>query len=221
MGDLSVRKIEEIRNLYNETKAQVARSIETVIKIGELLTDAKSSLDHGEFKGWVEENFEFSFASANKWMKVYDNKKQVLKELKNSKSLLLSDAYNAVSTRILPKGLSSKLGPAKRAVPEVSELDNELWHKSGFVELENYRIMTRGGQVFVHNASWKNPIICAYLTIEQRVGAEDAWQSLHEGLQAVFEKYYASLEALEKQASGKAAEAEEGRGKKRRMRKVN
>lgn len=220
MGDLSVRKIEEIRNLYNETKAHVARSVETIIKIGELLTDAKSSLDHGEFKGWVEENFEFSYSTASKWMKVYANKKLVLKELKNSKSLLLSDAYNAVSTKIIPKEASPKLGPAKRAVPEVKEFDNELWQKSGFVNLEDYRVMARGGQVYVHNTSWKSPMICAYLTIEQRVGAEEAWQNLHIGLQAVFEKYYAALEELDRELSGPTA-SEEGTVKKKRMRRVN
>ena len=217
MGDLSVRKIEEIKNLYNETKAHVARSIETVIKMGELLTDAKSSLDYGQFKGWVEENFEFSYTSANKWMKVYENKKHVLKELKARNSLLLSDAYNAVSAKILSKEPPPKIGPAKRAVPEVKDIDSVNWKSGGFASLENHRIMAKGGQVFVHNISWKNPIICAYLTIEQRVGAEEAWQDLHAGLQAVFEKYYAALEELDKEVPAVSVKG----GRKKRMRNVN
>jgi hypothetical protein len=61
-------KKEEIKNLYfNYCKT----SIETAIKMGELLTEIKEQVGHGNFDNWVKHNMPFSRMSANNYVRVY------------------------------------------------------------------------------------------------------------------------------------------------------
>jgi len=57
---------EEILQINNNMKTNI-------YKIGELLVRAKNILEHGGFKTWVKDNFEFSFQQAHNFMNVYSN----------------------------------------------------------------------------------------------------------------------------------------------------
>ena len=46
-------------------------AIEHAIKCGELLTEKKAQLDHGDFKPWIENNCEFSYRRAARYMQVH------------------------------------------------------------------------------------------------------------------------------------------------------
>lgn len=55
---------EEIRLIFAEMKRNI-------YNLGKRLTEAKECHIHGEFKKWVKDNFEFSYNTANNFMKVY------------------------------------------------------------------------------------------------------------------------------------------------------
>jgi hypothetical protein len=66
--ELVITKKEEIKKLYfNYCKT----SIETAIKMGELLTEIKEQVGHGNFDNWVKDNMPFSRMSANNYVRVY------------------------------------------------------------------------------------------------------------------------------------------------------
>ena len=197
MGDIAIRKVDEIRKLYEGIKVGLKKTIEDVITIGELLCKVEDELDHGQFGNWIEDNFEFSYKTAKRWMNVYENKKAVLKELKKDNRLLLTDIYNSVSAKAIPKKETPKLAPAKRCM---TKEEAKEW-KKGSSELENYSLMARNGQVFVLKKGASHPAIVSYVTIEQLVGLEEALEALNNNLQEIFTQYYADVEAFEKQGN--------------------
>lgn|GEM_PF-6505730 len=60
-----------ITEIKNEILASTKRDKMEVYRKGELLVEAKILVGHGNFKPFVEENFEFSYQTANNMMNVY------------------------------------------------------------------------------------------------------------------------------------------------------
>jgi Protein of unknown function (DUF3102) len=68
-------------------------SVKHAIRAGELLIEAKSRLQHGEFGSWLEENFKLSRATATRYMKLAENRKEIEVKLLTVSNLNLADAY--------------------------------------------------------------------------------------------------------------------------------
>ncbi|AMJ42343.1 DUF3102 domain-containing protein [Anaerotignum propionicum] len=67
MENLTVRNLEVIENEIIQLKEQTARNI---ILIGKALIEAKSQLNHGTWGIWLEEKFDFTQRTANKFMQL-------------------------------------------------------------------------------------------------------------------------------------------------------
>jgi hypothetical protein len=65
---LVAAKKEQIKKLYFD---YCKISIETAIKMGELLAEIKEQVGHGNFDNWVKDNMPFSRMSANNYVRVY------------------------------------------------------------------------------------------------------------------------------------------------------
>lgn len=66
-----------IREAHAEVEAGVRTTLEAAIKCGELLTEAKQAVKHGEWGGWLEDNFPASQSTAVKYMKLAANSERV------------------------------------------------------------------------------------------------------------------------------------------------
>lgn len=66
-NELTVRNLEVIENEIIQLKEQTARNI---ILIGQALIEAKSQLNHGAWGIWLEEKFDFTQRTANKFMQL-------------------------------------------------------------------------------------------------------------------------------------------------------
>lgn len=70
--------IQEIEQLHSEIgsilKKAVQESLPKAIRIGELLSEQKIALPHGEFTPWVEKNLSIGKRQAQRYMKVYNNR---------------------------------------------------------------------------------------------------------------------------------------------------
>src|SRR5262249_29468891 len=71
-------------------------SVKHAIRAGELLTEAKSRLQHGEFGSWLEENFNLSRATATRYMKLAEKRKEIETKLVTVSNLTLADAYKLI-----------------------------------------------------------------------------------------------------------------------------
>ncbi len=71
---VEVLVINEISSLHNEIIGYLKTSLDKAIRIGQLLTEQKDSLKHGEFTKWISENLPFADRTARRYMRIYNNK---------------------------------------------------------------------------------------------------------------------------------------------------
>lgn len=64
----------EINTLLAELNRTLKMSVEKAIRIGQLLSEQKADMQHGEFLPWLESNFEMSQKTAWSYMKAYEHK---------------------------------------------------------------------------------------------------------------------------------------------------
>lgn len=199
MGELSINTIQRINELYREISKLFVANVEKAIEIGDLLLEVKRTLDYGQFTPWIEENFPFSTKTAQKWMTLALNKKELKKCLKGNKALSLTEAY-AISTAnaLTPKAPSSTPGAAKQGIPKRTfDAAQAVWDHAPSVPLERYRVSAVGGTVLMMSPAYRNPIMVASVTCDPVPGCEEAFAQLNAGMQALFEQYYSVLEQYE------------------------
>lgn len=102
--------IREINKLYEEIESAGKVMIGKAIRIGELLTEQKASLGHGEWIPWIEDSLPFGRKQAAAYMRVFSNKG----ELANVTSgLHLTDAI-------------ASLAEPKAQIPRISTTPAEI-----------------------------------------------------------------------------------------------
>ena len=67
--------IREINKLYQEIEAAGKVMIDKAIRIGELLSEQKSSMKQGEWIPWVEANLPFKKRQASSYMRAFIHRK--------------------------------------------------------------------------------------------------------------------------------------------------
>jgi hypothetical protein len=92
-GRLSKSVIREINALHGELCVLARTTLSKAIRIGELLTQTKAALLHGEWVGWLKENVAFDVRTAQRYMGVYQQRDQ----FKNDSVSHLIDAYDKLS----------------------------------------------------------------------------------------------------------------------------
>jgi len=97
MGNaIQVNTAQEIRQLHNKIEGYILSSIDNALRIGELLSEQKKALKHGEFTVWVSDNLPFSVRTAQNYMRVYRNKSL----MKNESVSHLAQAYNLLPEKV-------------------------------------------------------------------------------------------------------------------------
>jgi len=85
-------RVQEIVNLHQEILGHLRSSLGKAIKIGQLLSEQKSNLAHGEFTTWVKVNIPFSDRTARNYMRLFKEQDK----LKTENVSDLGDAYNVL-----------------------------------------------------------------------------------------------------------------------------
>lgn len=68
-----IRTPAEIAAEINAIRRRAARQLlEDSVEVGRLLVEAKSTVGHGEWGGWLESNFQYSSTEANNLMRLYE-----------------------------------------------------------------------------------------------------------------------------------------------------
>jgi len=82
----------EITKLHNQIHGEFKTSLEHAITIGELLTEQKGRMDHGEFIPWIDKYLPFKRQAAANYMRAYKHR-ELLLERANS----VTDAYRLLT----------------------------------------------------------------------------------------------------------------------------
>jgi len=84
---------QEINQLHAELLDAARTSLDKAIRIGELLTNQKNKLGHGNYLPWLRDNVRFSERTASRYTLCYEHKKK----LKSDTLSDLSDAYALIA----------------------------------------------------------------------------------------------------------------------------
>jgi hypothetical protein len=112
--------IEEIRTLHFQIVGLARTSLEKAIRVGELLTEIKSQLNHGEWLPWIKTNLPFTDRTARNYIRLHENrdrlKLETVSDLTTAYKLLsepewLSDIHAAPPT-------ATELATDKTFIPE-------------------------------------------------------------------------------------------------------
>jgi hypothetical protein len=134
-------RAEEIRVLHGEILGSFKTSLVKAIRIGELLTEQKDSLEHGDFIPWVEKNLPFSDRTARNYMRLY-------RERDRLKTESVSDLTSAYFLLTEPKDGPVQIQDEKAEPWEVlhnaitlvlNELKDKIPACLDFDELEKWR----------------------------------------------------------------------------------
>jgi len=85
-------KTSEIKKELAELNQSLKMSVQKAIRIGQLLTEQKEFIGHGNFLSWLEDNLEISHMNATRYMKLSNYKD------KCNNMLSLQEAYNQIET---------------------------------------------------------------------------------------------------------------------------
>jgi len=86
-----------IIDLHNEVIASAVTTVKKAIEAGQLLTEQKAELPHGQFTQWIESNLPFTPRTARNYMSCYDRREL----LKTETVSVLSDAYKLLKADTL------------------------------------------------------------------------------------------------------------------------
>lgn len=95
MNEVARTRVQEITTLHNEISGYLRVTLDKAVRIGELLTEQKNELKHGEFIPWAEDNLPFDIRTAQRYMRVYRKKP----ELKYDSVSYLTEAYSKLASR--------------------------------------------------------------------------------------------------------------------------
>jgi hypothetical protein len=82
-------RVSEIITLHNEIVSYLRMSVKKAIRIGELLSEQKACLQHGEFLPWIKANLSFTERTAQNYMRLYTQRDL----LKNENVSYLAEGY--------------------------------------------------------------------------------------------------------------------------------
>lgn len=133
-GSIERGRISEIITLHNEVAGYLRMSVEKAIRIGELLTEQKAGLQHGEFLPWIKANLPFTDRTARNYMAFYSNrnllKTENVSDLSSAYKLLAGDTQSKKPQDDHPK----RLNPDDPDYIEQAQKKNR-WYYHRFADL--------------------------------------------------------------------------------------
>ena len=93
MNEIQTTQAARLRQLHGVIIAALQATLDKAVEAGGILRDVKVSLPHGDFGKWVESNTGFNIRTAQRYMKIFDNRDQ----LKSDSVSYLADAHKLLT----------------------------------------------------------------------------------------------------------------------------
>jgi hypothetical protein len=115
-GELELTAVERINAEHHACEAAVGTALKHAVRCGELLEEQKAGMQHGDWLGWVERNFDGSVRVAQTYMRLWRNREALagIANTQTSAHLSIEGALKALSA---PKSES----PDPEAAPLLAE----------------------------------------------------------------------------------------------------
>ncbi len=150
LPDLAAR----IRAEHEATATAMKGAVEHAIAAGELLLQAKGQLKHGQWLPWLEQNCEISERSAQRYMRLAENREQIEAKSATVSDLTIRDAAKLLSGPGTLEVMGSSASPEWYTPPDIVRLANDVlgkidldpsWHPNSPVQAETtYTVADNG-----------------------------------------------------------------------------
>jgi Protein of unknown function (DUF3102) len=119
------RDIAEINELHRELQELAIGALDRAVRIGELLSKAKSRAPHGQWLSWLAANVAFSERTARNYMRVFENQDK----LKSANVADLAEAYQMLilNTDSTPMTRAEAAWVHKRIIRTIDEIGDMLF----------------------------------------------------------------------------------------------
>ncbi len=97
-GQMLVTLAKEINSEHRAFVGSLSRTVEHGIRAGELLAEAKSKCQHGEWSAWLGVNFEASQRTAQVYMQMFKGRDEIRAKTQGSADLSISGALKEISS---------------------------------------------------------------------------------------------------------------------------
>jgi hypothetical protein len=111
--------VAEINKLHQELQELAVGALDRAIRLGELLSAAKSRVPHGQWLPWLTNNVAFSERTVRNYMRIFENRVAV-------KSANVSDLGEAYQILMLQSQVAGKTGDALMTKTEAKRLDRAI-----------------------------------------------------------------------------------------------
>jgi hypothetical protein len=120
MSELELTRAEQINTHHHACEAAVGTALKHAVMCGALLTEQKRELPHGEWGGWLEENFEGSARTAQVYMRLH-RKRELVEEIQNRRP----SAHLSIEGAIRALASADKDAERERKLAEHMHMANE------------------------------------------------------------------------------------------------
>jgi hypothetical protein len=93
MTEIQATQAERLKQLHVEIMGAARMVFDKAIEAGGILHEVKAALPHGDFTAWIETNTGFNIRTAQRYMKIHENRDQ----LKTDNVSLLTDAHKLLT----------------------------------------------------------------------------------------------------------------------------
>ena len=156
---LQVHRAEEITRLHEEIIGSLRTSLTKGIQIGELLTEQKESLKHGEFTSWIKENLPFTDRTARNYMRLHQRRD----ELKTETVSGLKDAYTLLSPPKEPHEVTTDINKKEMVEKVVNSFRIEMLRRNPWLlelDAEGVREMADRINQEIGDPEWEIDLPC-------------------------------------------------------------
>lgn len=182
------------------------KTIKGIFEIGEKILQIKETAIYDNWKNFVKDNFAFSYATAHRYIQVYEHFKDKPEYLECK---TIKDVYYEIGIKKsldLPEAPKGRLQVATDQ--EELEYDLEQIFKVpcvSKVKLENYRIESAGknGRIWMIDRSGMSMPVAQLYAIPPEGFPETEYHELFREVQIAFERYFEKIEKYEKMGISK------------------
>ena len=142
MIEIKKSRVEEITVLQAEVERDLRQTLQKVFRIGELLTEQKGNLKHGEFTKWVEDNLPSTDRTARNYMRAYKNRDKLKTENVSDLGATYRLMLEAPKNEIV-RSPYEELGDLKRHRDDLGREANHIIGEQLVLEQKIGRIITK------------------------------------------------------------------------------
>ena len=136
MNEIEKSRITELSEIHEKIGNHIKMTLYEAIRAGQILSEQKEGMKHGEFTPWVNDNLSFDIRTAQRYMRAYNNRERIEEGVKSDSVSFLTDAYRLLEEpkETIPEWFKRTFLPPPDGEAEINNLDDARKHLNGMLD---------------------------------------------------------------------------------------